>query len=76
MEKSEFQITGNIEDNLKIIFLISQRKHNVVTPHWNCLDETVLMMGHNMLCYKISLNYPFYPFLSGALKMIQFSNIC
>ena len=32
-----------------ITFLISQQKHNyVVTPHLNRLDETVLMMGHNI----------------------------
>ena len=29
---SELQIKGGIEDNSKIIFLISQRKH-VVAPH-------------------------------------------
>ena len=38
---------GN-EDNSKITFLISQRKH-VVTLHYNRLDETVLMMGHNIM---------------------------
>ena len=31
--KTELQISGNIEDNSEIIFLISQQKLNVVTPH-------------------------------------------
>ena len=47
-------------------------KTYVVTPHKNSLDETVLMKGHNIhfkgVIWKLSLNYPFYPFLSGALS--------
>ena len=42
---TELQIRGCTEDNSKIIFLISHQKR-VVTPHYNCLDETVLMMCH------------------------------
>ena len=39
----------------------------VVTPHKNCL-ETILMMGHNICFEGIFMeNYPFYPFISGAL---------
>ena len=36
---------------LKIIFLIS---HVVVTPHMNCLVETVQMRGHN-ICFNAEL---------------------
>ena len=32
-QKSELRIREGIEDNSKIIFLISKQKHNVVTPH-------------------------------------------
>ena len=45
----EFQIRGGIADNSKIIFLVSQQKH-VVTPHYNRLGETILMMGHS-ICF-------------------------
>ena len=31
--KTELQTSGSIEDNSKIIFLISQQKLNIVTPH-------------------------------------------
>ena len=48
--KTELQIREGIEDNSEIIFLISQRKH-VVTPHYNRLIETVLMMGNNKCFY-------------------------
>ena len=69
---AELQIRGGIEDNLKIIFLISQQKH-AVTPQWNCLGQTVLMMGCHIVLKeyygKLSLNNPFYPFLSGALSL-------
>ena len=58
-------VRRGIMNNSKIIFLISQKIY-VVTPHQNCLAETVLMMGHNIcfkgILWKISLNYPFYPF--------------
>ena len=42
-----------------------------MTHHYNRLFETFLMMGHN-ICFhleirKLSLNYPQYSFLSGAL---------
>ena len=47
---AELQIRGGIENNSKIIFLISQSKH-VVTPHQNCLDERVLMMDHKICFY-------------------------
>ena len=44
-----------------------------MTPHLNRLSETVLLRGHNACfnaeIWKISLNYPFYPFLSGALAV-------
>ena len=33
MDQTDLQIRVGIEDNSKIIFLISQQKHNVVTPH-------------------------------------------
>ena len=42
------QIRRGKRDNSKIIFLISQKK-NVVTPHYNRLAKTVLMMGHNII---------------------------
>ena len=38
-----------IEGKSQIIFLISPRKH-VLTPHYNNLNETVLMMGHK-ICF-------------------------
>ena len=40
-----------IEDNSKIIFLISSMKTYVLTPHNNRLGETVLMMGH-IICFN------------------------
>ena len=56
--KSELQISESIEDNSKIIFLISQHKH-VVTPHLNSLAKTVLMRGHNILfLWRNMENYP------------------
>ena len=49
-------------------------KTYVVTPHLNRLVETVRMMGQNIrfkrVIRKISPNYPFYPFLSGALYIM------
>ena len=51
MIPAELQITEGIEDNSKIIFLISQMKTNVVTPHLNSLGETVLMMGQKICFY-------------------------
>ena len=32
------------------IFFLSQNKTQVVTPHQNCLGETVLMKGHS-ICF-------------------------
>ena len=43
---SKLLIRGDTEDNSKIIFLISQLKTYVVTPHLNRLGETVLMTSH------------------------------
>ena len=47
----------------------------VVTPHWNRLDETALMLGHNIcfkaVMWKIIRNYLFYPFLSGELSYLS-----
>ena len=37
-----------------IIFLISHRNHNVVTPHLNRLVETNQMRGHN-ICFFAEL---------------------
>ena len=65
---SELKIEGGIEDNLKIIFLFLNEN----------IYKMVLMMVHNdvkkELCGKLSLNYPFYPFLSGAL-IIHFNMV-
>ena len=49
------------------------RGHNI------CLIETVLMRGHNIMFSlrnkkKISLNYPQYPLLSGALVILRRSS--
>ena len=54
----ELQIRGNIEHNLKIIFLITQKKHYVVIRHYNPLIETVLMMGNNIGFYGYVDTYP------------------
>ena len=48
---SELQIRRDVEDNSKIIFLISELKKYVVTSHQSCLDEMVLMMGHKIYFY-------------------------
>ena len=49
-------------------------KTYVVTPHLNHLDETVLMMGHNIrfkgVIWKIICKYSFDPFLSGTLNVV------
>ena len=41
---SELQIRGGTRDN----FSYFSMKTYIVTHHWNCLDETVLMRGHNI----------------------------
>ena len=46
----------------------------VVTPYYNRLCETVLMMCHKICFFLekygyLSLNYPSYPFLSTALNL-------
>ena len=51
----------NKREYLKIIFLISHRNHNVVTPHLKLLIEMVQVKGHNICFYeeltKIIPNY-------------------
>ena len=47
MLSSELQIRQDIEDNSKVIFLISKQKHDV-TPYQNRLDKTVLKMSHKI----------------------------
>ena len=43
-----------------------------MTPHQNRLDETVLMMGHNIYFKGIIRKIiPIYPLLSGALETEQ-----
>ena len=63
--RSEPQIREGTEDNSKVFFLISQRKH-AVALHWNRRDETVVMMRHNIrlkgVMWELSLNYPFTSF--------------
>ena len=50
-----------------IVFLISQPKTYVVTPHLNRLSETVLMMGFNIrfkgVIWKIIPKLSLSPFL-------------
>ena len=54
-------------DYSKIFFLFLNEKY-VVTPHLNCLCETVLMRGHSLCFFGINKEtYPCYHFLSGAL---------
>ena len=68
--QSELQMIVSIEDNSKIIFLISQRKH-MLWPFIGTGFETVLMMGHKICFYGEKwLIFPYYlcyPFLFGAL---------
>ena len=47
---SEFQIRGGFEDNLMLISYFSMKTY-VVTPHYNRLIKTVLMMGHKICLY-------------------------
>ena len=58
---TELQIRRGIEDNSEIIYLFLNKNilcdpslelshQYVVTPNQNCLDETVLMMGHK-ICF-------------------------
>ena len=46
-----------------------------MTPHQNCLAETVLIMGQQYVFMKkyrkLSPNYPCYPFLTGTLIIIH-----
>ena len=44
---SEFQIRGSIEDNQRQ-FSYFRTKIYVVNPHWNGVDEMVVMMDHNI----------------------------
>ena len=45
-----------IEDNFSYFSL----KSYVVTPHLNCLDETVQMRGHNLRFYaELTKNYSY-----------------
>ena len=57
-----------------MIFLIFPQKPYVVTPHLNCLIETVLMRIHNICFYaemiKIIHYYPKYTLLSRALDVL------
>ena len=39
---------GGVKNNLRIIFLISQQQHYVVTPYKNRLNEMVQMRGHSI----------------------------
>ena len=51
---------GATENNSKIIYLISQRKH-VMNPHLNCLKELLLMMvtKYVFLLWRNVANYPY-----------------
>ena len=55
-----------------IIFLNSHRNHYVMTPHQNCLIETVQMRGHNICFMQNYQNFlllsPNTPSLSRALR--------
>ena len=56
---TKLQIREGTEDNSKIFFLRYQQKTYVVTPHYNHLDKTVIMMGHKTCFYgEISLIIP------------------
>ena len=46
-----FLIREDIEDNSEIIFSYFLMKTYFVTPHWNCLQETILMLGHKICFY-------------------------
>ena len=49
---------GGVDDNLKIIFLISQQKHHVVITQ-NRLDKTILMRSHKICFVQNNMaNYP------------------
>ena len=48
-------IRGGIED--KDNFSNFSTKTYVVTPHWNCLEETVPMMGHKYVLWRNVANY-------------------
>ena len=64
---TELQIEWGIMEIFKDNFSYFSTKIYVAPPHLYCLSETVLMMGHNMFQRSNMENYPFYPFLSGAL---------
>ena len=49
---SELQIKGGIDDNSKIIFLISQNENLCCDPSLDHLTEMVLMRGLNMFSLK------------------------
>ena len=57
---TELQIRKGIEDNLiKEFFLFLKENIYVVTSHYSCLSEMVLMRGHDIHFYaEIMENYP------------------
>ena len=67
---------GYIEDNSNDNFSYFSIKMYVVISHENYLREMVLIVGHK-LCYgRLSPNYTFYPFLSGALQVFTYIFFC
>ena len=48
------------------MFLISQIKRYVVTPHQNRLDELALMVGHNI--HLVGIIWKIIPFTPSYLK--------
>ena len=65
---------GGTAVNSEIIFLISQQKTYFVTPHYNRLSKTTLMMCHNIRFYgaiwKIITKLSVLPHLEHCLVLM------
>lgn len=57
----ELQIWWSFEDTSELVFLISEGKHYVETPHLNCLDEIALITT-NVFMEKLTLDCIFIAF--------------
>ena len=66
------QVRGGIEDNSRDNFSYFSIKTYDVISHENYLREMVLIVGHNICYGRLSPNYTFYPFLSGALQVFTY----
>ena len=69
LDKREYFI--KIRDNF---YYFCMKTYYVVTPHLNCLGESVQMKGHNMISVRNKKNYPAvimkYPLLSRGLMLL------